>query len=216
MNKKNQGSLRVLIVDDHRVLREGLVLLVKSKYSNYTILEAGTGLEAVDICKKEFPSIVILDISLPDIDGLEIISSILDISSDIKIIMLTMYDNENFLFSAYEKGARGYLLKETASDYLIKAISHVHKNTGFYAPSYPSNILDIIKSDNGVRSALTKREIEILKLITQGKTNKNISIMLKLSVRTVEVHRKNLMDKLNLKTPAELVIYSLKNGYTKI
>ena len=217
MNKKKlSDNLKILIVDDHEVLRDGLKLLIRKRIKKSDISESGSGEDAILKNFEIKPDIIILDISLPDMAGYEIIGRLKKDNTAVKIIILTMYDNEKYIIDAYKKGAQAYLLKENASNNIIKAIENVFKNGVFYAPSHPEDIIERISSNKNTDSVLTNREIEVLKYVADGKTNKEISKILILSVRTVEVHRKNFMNKLKLKTSAELVIYALKNGYRKI
>jgi DNA-binding NarL/FixJ family response regulator len=204
--------IRVIVADDHHIFRQGLLRLLQSSNVITVVGEAGDGKEALNLIKTEVPEIAILDISMPGLSGLEVIRELEQQENKTKIIYLTMHDD---LFTAKKvitSKAKGYVSKDDAYEDLIYAIEAVSSGRRFVSPSISDKIfsLNILKdSDDNV---LSNRELEILKLIAEGVTNKKIAGQLSISVKTVETYRSRIMQKLDLHSTADLIKYAIRNG----
>ena len=207
--------IRVIVADDHRIFRQGLLRLLQSSNGITVVGEAGDGKEALNLITTEAPEIAILDISMPGLSGFEVIRQLEQQENNTKIIYLTMHDD---LFTAKKvitSKAKGFVSKDDAYEDLIYAIEAVSSGRRFVSPSISDKIfsLNILKdSDDDV---LTKRELEILKLIADGVTNKKIAGQLSISVKTVETYRSRIMQKLDLHSTADLIKYAIRNGLLK-
>jgi|MudIll2142460700_1097286.scaffolds.fasta_scaffold02483_6 DNA-binding NarL/FixJ family response regulator len=207
--------IRVIVADDHRIFRQGLLRLLQSSNIITVVGEAGDGKEALNLITTEAPEIAILDISMPGLSGFEVIRQLEQQENNTKIIYLTMHDD---LFTAKKvitSKAKGFVSKDDAYEDLIYAIEAVSSGRRFVSPSISDKIfsLNILKdSDDDV---LTKRELEILKLIAEGVTNKKIAGQLSISVKTVETYRSRIMQKLDLHSTADLIKYAIRNGLLK-
>jgi len=207
--------IRVIVADDHLIFRQGLLRLLQSSNVITVVGEAGDGKEALNLIKTEAPDIAILDISMPGLSGFEVIRQLEQQENNTKIIYLTMHDD---LFTAKKvitSKAKGFVSKDDAYEDLIYAIEAVSSGRRFVSPSISDKIfsLNILKdSDDDV---LTKRELEILKLIAEGVTNKKIAGQLSISVKTVETYRSRIMQKLDLHSTADLIKYAIRNGLLK-
>ncbi len=211
----------IVLADDHVMFRRGVRKIVQGLADVEVIGEASDGLELLTVLKKTRPDLTILDISMPNLRGLEAISEIKAIDPQIKVLILTMHKDREYLFHALSAGAAGYLLKEDADTELLNALDTLKKGGTYISPLLSSQLTDLFKEksrapgDPGVpREALTIREKEILKLIAEGKSSKEIGELLFISSRTVQHHRANLMRKLDLKRTADLVRYAIQRGYT--
>jgi DNA-binding NarL/FixJ family response regulator len=204
--------IRVIVADDHLIFRQGLLRLLQSSNVITVVGEAGDGKEALNIIKTEAPDIAILDISMPGLSGFEVIRQLEQQENNTKIIYLTMHDD---LFTAKKvitSKAKGFVSKDDAYEDLIYAIEAVSSGRRFVSPSISDKIfsLNIFKdSDDDV---LSNRELEILKLIAEGVTNKKIAGQLSISVKTVETYRSRIMQKLDLHSTAALIKYAIRNG----
>ena len=204
--------IRVIVADDHLIFRQGLLRLLQSSNIITVVGEAGDGKEALNLITTEAPEIAILDISMPGLSGFEVIRQLEQQENNTKIIYLTMHDD---LFTAKKvitSKAKGFVSKDDAYEDLIYAIEAVSSGRRFVSPSISDKIfsLNILKdSDDDV---LTKRELEILKLIAEGVTNKKIAGQLSISVKTVETYRSRIMQKLDLHSTADLIKYAIRNG----
>ncbi len=213
-------KLRIFIADDHAILREGLCSIIQSVPEYEIIGETGDGREALEKIEQLKPDVVILDISLPSMTGVEVARQLRKYHPEIKIIILTQYDNDEYIEHLMQYGVHGYILKENTSMDLIRAISEVMKNNIYLSPEVTKKMVNNFvanwqqndKASGSVIPRLTPRELEILKLIAEGKTNKQISSMLFISGKTVNVHRSNIMKKLNIRKVTDLVIYAIKKG----
>ena len=208
-------TVRVLIVDDHAVLRSGLRALLIEQADLDIIGEAANGEEAVRKSTELCPDIILLDISLPGMNGLETAKKILTLLPDVKILFLTMHDDINLLQEALDIGARGYILKRAVESELINAIYAAARGDLYIDPAMTMGLLQqpLKPSPSAViTEATTPRETEVLNLIAQGYTNRQVSEMLCISIRTVESHRASIMDKLNLQSRVELVRYARDHG----
>ena len=213
------NSYRIILADDHVMLRAGLKRIISERADIEVIGEAGDGLELLSLLKNLAPHMVILDISMPNLRGIETIHEMKGIYPEIKILVLTMHDDEDYLYQTIAAGAAGYLLKKDADKELFSAIDKLRQGKIYISP----HLTDKVSSDwAGIRHGkrpsfeyekLTTREREVVKLIVEGKSTKDIANLLFISVRTVEHHRANIMDKLQIKKTADLVRYALQKGY---
>lgn len=206
---------RILIADDHEVVRRGIRTLIEPRTAWEVCGEASTGKEAVEKVKRLKPDVVLLDITMPDLSGLEAIPEILQAHSEAKILVLTMHDSGQIASRALAAGASGLVLKSDAARDLILALEAISKNKSFLSPNVTKILVnEFRKSSEGAPSigALTSREIEVLKLLAGGKANKEIAALLAISPRTVDAHRARIMDKLNLHTLSELVHFAIRNN----
>ena len=214
-------KIRVLLVDDHAILREGIKSLL-GKWDNIEIVaEATNGREAVTRVAQFHPDVVVLDISMPLMDGLEATRQIKRESPDTKILVLTMYDDEEYFFQLIRAGASGYITKRSASRELVSAIEAVFKGEVFFCPSIAKHLLsDYLRLDKNAdhveQEQLTPREREVVKLIAEGHTNQQIADLLHRSVKTIESHRANILRKLNIHDSIELVKYAVRKKLIEI
>ena len=211
---------RILLADDHILFREGLKLLICQKPDLEVVGEAGDGLETLDLLNAIKPDMIILDISMPNMRGMEAIKEIKVIRPEVKILMLTMHKDKDYLNKAISAGAHGYVLKEDAHRELFSAIERVRYGKLYVSPKLSEELAEDWArmqrgeySPSAEKEVLTNREREILQLIAEGKTSKEIALLLHISNRTVEGHRAKIMEKLNLKKVAELIKYALQKGF---
>jgi two-component system response regulator NreC len=208
--------IKVLIADDHAIVRTGLRALINSEPTMELIGEATGGYEAIDLVGKNQPDILILDLSMPDLDGIEVTKKIKNLFPDIRILILTIHEDEALLRAALKAGAGGYILKHAAEAELISAIHTILRGDLYVDPSLVRRLLTDETPPAAAQpkstEALTPRETEVLKLIVQGYTNRQIGEELNISVRTAESHRANLSEKLGLHSRVELVRYARENG----
>lgn len=211
------STIKIILVDDHKILREGLTSIIDEKSHMSVIAEASNGREAVKLCKKLSPDVVIIDVSMPDLNGIEATRQILKYDSNVKVIALSMYSSKQFIQEMFSVGAFGYLLKDGDSDELIEAIESVMRNRKFLSQKIkPNYLVQLKKGNNIVADELSSREKEVLQLIAEGKSSKEIGSILFLSSKTVDVHRNNIMKKINLYSIPELTKYAIKKGLTSL
>ena len=216
-------NIKVLIADDHPVVREGLKYVIENRGENIKIIgEASNGSEVLKFAEKKLVDVYILDISMPILNGIETTHSLIKMDSSNKIIILSIHDSGIFVEKALKSGARGYIFKESAIEEVIHAVHEVNIGRFFLSPSISKYIVDGFLSNtqdynsNKKAVGLTKREREILQLIGEGLTDKEISQKLNLSLYTVHVHRKNIMNKLDIHKQSGLVRYAIKEGFSKL
>lgn len=213
---RSHAMINVLIADDHAVVRAGLRTLIYSEPLLKLVGEATGGYEAIEMVTSTQPDILVLDLSMPDLDGISVTKQLLPENPDLRILILTVHDDEAFIKEAIKLGASGYILKGAAENELISAIHIVMRGDLYVDPSMMRTLLEESnQSSNAAHNslvALTPREIEILKLIVEGYTNRQIGEELNISVRTVEGHRSNLSVKLGLHSRVELVRYAREHG----
>lgn len=211
-------KIRILIADDHPVLRRGLKALIEEEPDMEVVGEAGNGLEAVQLAERLRPDVVIMDISMPELDGLEATRRIREHSPSTYVLILTVHAHERYLFPVLKAGASGYVRKTAADEELIEAIRVVARGDVFLYPSATRMLLDDYLAqvragyEKDSYETLSDREREILRLLAEGYTNAEIAQKLNLSVKTVETYRARIMEKLHLRTRAELVRYALRKG----
>lgn len=209
-------NYQIVLADDHILVRSGLSRILGEEPNLEIVAEAGDGLELLSALNKIKPDLIILDVSMPNLRGIEAIPEIRRIRPEAKVLILTMHKEEEYLYQAVSAGADGYLLKDDAEKELFTAIDNIREGKIYISPSLADQSMQNWarlrrgEDDSHVSDVLTVRQREILKLIAEGKTNKEIGDLLCLSVRTVERHRANIMDKLNIRKTAELVQYALR------
>ena len=208
---------RVVLADDHALFRGGVRRILEEVQGVEVIGEAGDGLALLEILKKVTPDLVVLDISMPNLRGLEAIREIKRMAPEINILMLTMHKETDFLSEALTAGASGYLLKQEADPELINAIQMIRSGKTYLSPNLGDLVPDLLRRrlepGGSLKEALTHREREILKLLADGNTSREIAHKLYISLRTVQNHRANIMRKLNLRRTTDLVKYALQKGY---
>ena len=209
-------TFKVLIADDHGVVRKGLRLLLEQYPELVVIGEAANGREAVTMAATLSPQVVVLDVGMPILNGIEAAEQILKTNSQIGVILLTMHADESYVLRALHVGVKGYLLKESAEDDLLLAIRSVANGKPFFSRAINDVLLEdymrVLKQQglSDTFDLLTTREKEVLQLLAEGRTNKEVATLLDVSPYTVESHRTNLMQKLNVHNTAEIVLYAVR------
>lgn len=212
-------KLRILLADDHAIMRDGLVSLIDAQTDLQVVAQASDGREAIAQARATMPDIVIIDVSMPELDGIQATRQLKNEIPTIKILALTAYDNPVYVRQLFDAGASGYILKNLAAKELIHAI-HVVAEGKIYLDSTLAESAANSATGERLRGSyrrgkLTEREQEILLLVAQGYTNKEIALRLGISVKTVETHKANIMTKLNLKTRADAVRYAARQGWLR-
>jgi len=211
-------SIRILLADDHTVMRRGLRLLLESQPEFSVVAEAADGRQAVEQAEATQPDVAVVDIAMPNLSGIEAAQRINAAHPQIAIVILSMHSDEGYVLRALKTGAKGYLLKDSAEGDLIDAIKAVHQGKTFFSAEITKMLVaDYVQEirTRGVEDSydlLTPREREILQLLAERKSNKEIAVSLNLSPYTVETHRRNLQEKLNLHNLAELILYAVRKG----
>jgi DNA-binding NarL/FixJ family response regulator len=212
------GVVRILLADDHTVMRAGLRLLLE-RHENFEVVgEAADGREAVEIASQQKPDVVVMDVAMPHLNGVEAARQILSRNPDIAIVMLSMHSDESYVLRSLKAGARAYLLKDSAEADLIAAIQAITEGRSFFSPG----VRALLKEDYIYRlqkfgaddtyELLTAREREVLQLVAEGRSNKEVASLLGLSLYTVETHRTHILQKLNLHSVPELILYAVRKG----
>ncbi|HSF57872.1 MAG TPA: response regulator transcription factor [Candidatus Binatia bacterium] len=214
-------TVKILIADDHQILREGLKSLLEKQPGFAVVAEAEDGFSAIDGVKKHKPDIAILDIGMPDLNGIEVTRKIRSETAETRVIALSMHADRRFVMGILEAGAKGYLLKDSAFAELVTAVAAVAKGKTYLSPSIAETVVksSLEKSDRGEQGSsvlLSGREREVLQLVAEGKSTKEIAFKLFVSAKTVETHRKQIMDKLNIRTVAGLTKYAIREGLTSL
>jgi len=209
---------RVLLADDHRLMRSGLRLVIERHPEFSVVGEADDGRQAVAMAESLKPDAIVMDIGMPNLNGIEAARQIAGLHPEIAIVMLSMHSDEGYVLRALKAGARGYLLKDSAEEDLTRAIEAVRDGKSFFSPAVSKVLLqDYMRKLQraGAEDSydlLSGREREILQLVAEGKSSKEIAGLLNLSTYTVETHRSNIMQKLNLKGIPELILYAVRKG----
>lgn len=212
------SSIRIVLADDHTIMRHGLRLVLERQSEFVVVGEANNGREAVDLVIRENPDVVILDIAMPLLNGIEAAKRIHDERLPTAILILSMHSDEGYILKALKAGARGYLLKDSAESDLIQAIRAVCSGKAFFSPAVSKVLADDYvrqlqhQSVEDPYDLLTARERELLQLVAELKSTKDIASMLNLSPHTVDTHRAHLMQKLNVHSIPELVLYAMRKG----
>jgi DNA-binding NarL/FixJ family response regulator len=208
-------SLTIVIVDDHAVVRRGVRALIESQPGWEVAGETGSGREAVDLAKRLQPDIVIMDLSLPELNGLDATRQIVKESPRTEVLVLTMHHSEELARNVLQAGARGYVLKSDADQNLIAAVDSLREHKPFLTSTVTEFVLDdfLHRTDEGAagHAAVTPREREIIQLLAEGRSNKETASALNVSVKTIEAHRANIMRKLHLRSASDLVRYAIRN-----
>jgi len=211
---------RILLVDDHTILRHGLKKLVESKHEYEVVGEAADGLAAVKLARALQPDLVVMDISMPNMTGLQAIVEIREAAPRAKVMILTMHDSEEYIRQFLKQGAVGYLLKDTASEELLAAIAEIRRGGSYFSAAIASRLSAARRAGSeptGTRyDSLTKQELKVLKMLAEGKSNKEIAALLFISPKTVETHRTHIMKKLDLHDITELVRMAIKMNLIEV
>lgn len=213
--------VRVLIADDHTIVREGLQLLLSRDPEIEVVAEASSGREAVRLATEHHPDVVIMDISMPDLDGLEAIRIIRAQCPHTQVLILSVHGSESYFFRALQAGVSGYILKSTTAEELIRAVHAVAQGDAFLYPPMARKLIEEFRRQEGPRgdsgyASLTNREREILLLLAQGLTNREIGERLVISPSTVQAHRTHIMEKLGLSSRADLIRYAIRHGLVEL
>jgi two-component system, NarL family, response regulator NreC len=210
--------IRILVADDHAVMRRG-IRLVLEQHEDFTVVgEASDGREAVTIAESEHPDVAVLDISMPNLNGIEAARQITARQPGTALIILSMHSDESYVLRALKAGARGYLLKESPEADFVHAVRMVHGGKAFFSPAVSRMLVeDYVRQlqDKDLEDSydlLTSREREVLQMVAEGNSNKDIAKVLNLSLYTVETHRSNILEKLNLHSVPELILYAVRKG----
>ncbi len=204
---------RILLADDHSVVRQGFGLILSSQPDFEVVGEAANGREAVERCAELQPDVVVMDVSMPELNGIEATRRLGEVAPRTRVLALSMHKDSVYVREILRAGARGYLLKDSVDSDLISAVRSVAKGDGYLSPAVSDAVLtDYRKHVSDPIDLLTSREREVLQMIAEGKTNKDIANTLNLSVYTVEAHRGRIMEKLNLHSTGELVRFAIRNG----
>ena len=209
--------VRILLADDHTIIRSGLRLLLEKESDFKVVAEAGDGRDAVRLVAEHHPNVAVLDIGMPQLNGIEATRQIAG-ESQTQVVILSMHSDEGYVLRALKAGARAYILKNSAEADLIRAVRSVAEGKSFFSPAISKLLLeDYVRQirDKQVEDSydlLTPREREILQLLAEGKSNKEVAALLDLSLYTVETHRGNILQKLNLHGVPELILYAVRKG----
>lgn len=210
--------IRILLADDHTVVRKGLRLLLESQPDFQVIADAADGRETVALAEQLTPDVVVMDVAMPGLNGIEAARQISAKLPHTAIVFLGMHSDEGYVLKALKSGARAYLLKDSAENDLINAVKAVREGKAFFSPAISKMLIEDYMRQMQQRAVedsydlLTTREREILQLFAEGKNNKDVANMLNLSLYTVETHRSNILKKLNLHSTAELILYAVRKG----
>jgi DNA-binding NarL/FixJ family response regulator len=213
-------SIKIILADDHAVLRHGLSKSFQNEKDMEVIAQAKDGRSTVELAKELIPDIVIMDIGMPDLNGIEATRQITQECPRVKVIALSMHSSKNFIIEMFKAGASGYLLKDCEFDELVNAIRVVIDNKTYISPAISDVVVEnymrqFPETKDSAFSILSKREREVLQLLTEGKTTKQIAKQLYISAKTVEVHRLNIMGKLKIDSIAQLTKYAIQEGLTQ-
>lgn len=213
-------KIKIILADDHRIFRDGIKSLLSDNDFINIIGEASSGNELLEMLKTHQPDVVILDITMHGLSGIEASKQISSLYPEIKIMMLSMHTNEEFVINSIKAGAKGYLPKDTSKEELLDAVKVLYDGGEYYSKLVSDNFLKSyskkIKVEQNLNDSLTQREIEILKLAASGTCNKEIADKLFISIKTVDAHKNHIMQKLKFKNTAEMVLYAVKNNIIEI
>jgi DNA-binding NarL/FixJ family response regulator len=214
-------GIRILLADDHKITRQGLRSLLEKQQDMEVVAEAENGRSAVQLAAETAPDVVIMDVTMPDLNGIEATKQILSKSPDIKIVALSMHSDSSFVTEMLKSGAAGYLLKDCAFEELSRAIRTVVDEKIYLSPSISGVVVEdyvhrLSKADFTSNDILSDREREVLQLMAEGNSTKQIAVKLHISVKTVETHRRQIMKKLDIHTIADLTKYAIRKGLTSL
>lgn len=214
-------SIRILLADDHTIVRKGLRMLLESHEGFHVVAEAADGRDAVALAEQHQPDVVVMDLAMPGLNGIEAARQICSKGTQSAIVFLSMHSDESYVLKALKSGAKGYLLKDSAEHDLINAVQTVSEGKAFFSPAISRMLVEDYVRQMGQQKVedsydlLTTREREVLQLLAEGRSNKEVAGVLDLSLHTVETHRGRIMQKLNLHSPAEMVLYAIRKGVIK-
>ncbi len=215
-------KIKLVLVDDHRIFRDGIKSLLSDVEFIDIIGEASCGLELLEMLKSQQTDVIMVDITMPGISGIDVCRQISELYPDVRIMILSMHTNEEFVINAIKAGAKAYLPKDTSKEELLEAIEIIYNGGEYYSKSvsdnFMKNYIRNYKTDHDLmeNKSLTQREIEILKNASIGLSNKEIADKLFISTKTVDCHKNNIMQKLKLKNTAEMVLYAVKNKIIEV
>ncbi len=211
-------KIRIVLADDHKLMRSGLRVLLEQQPDFAVVGEASDGRDAVALVAAQRPDVLVMDIGMPSLNGIEAAAQITQSHPEVSIVMLSMHSDESYVLRALKAGAKGYLLKDSAEADLIRAVHAVADGKSFFSPAVSKVLLDDYvrklkrSGTEDPYDLLTPREREVLQLVAEGKSNKEVAQLLNLSVYTIETHRSNIMEKLNLHGVPELILYAVRKG----
>jgi two-component system response regulator NreC len=215
-------KIRVLLAEDHTIVRQGIAALLRTESDMEVVGEASNGLEAIELAKKLGPDVILMDIGMRQLNGLEATRRIKRLFPSMKILVLTIHDNEEWIFQILRAGACGYLIKDLAMTDLISALRAVYQGDSYLSPSISKMVIEEytrkaeLGEKKGVEDLLSGREREILQLIAEGNSIPQISNLLSISKKTVEAHKTHIMEKLNIHDKVGLIKYAIRSGLTKL
>lgn len=214
-------STKILLADDHKIIRDGLCSLIEKQPGMEVVAEADNGRAALKLARRLKPDAIIMDLNMPDLNGIDAARQILTELPDTKIIVLSMHADRQFVVGALQAGASGYLLKDCAFEELARALQTVLRRQTYLSPGIAGTVVkDYLEQlstiETAIEAALTPREREVLQLIAEGRSTKETADRLNVSIKTVESHRRNIMEKLNIHSTAELTKYAIRKGLTSL
>src|ERR1022692_2867814 len=211
-------SIRILLADDHTIVRKGLRMLLESQEGFHVVAEAANGRDAVSLAEQHQPDVVVMDVAMPVMNGIEAARQICGKGIQSAIVFLSMHSDEGYVLKALKSGAKGYLLKDSAEHDLINAVQAVSEGKAFFSPAISKMLVeDYVRQMHQQKiedsyDLLTTREREVMQLLAEGRSNKEVATVLDLSLHTVETHRSHIMQKLNLHSGAEMILYAIRKG----
>lgn len=210
--------INILLVDDHAIVREGLRRIIEEAGDMQVLAEAQNGPDALEAARRQTPDVAVVDLSMPGMDGLEVISQLLSYHPGLPILVLTMHDEEQYVVRTITAGARGYITKQAAPEQLVKAIRQIHAGGRFLSEEAAESLALRVARGRGEASgldALSNRELQVLRALALGQTNREIAESYHISVKTVDTHRFRLLKKLNLRNNADLSRFAIQHGLIK-
>ena len=214
-------TIKVMLVDDHELIREGIKQILELENDIDVISQVGSGVEAIDLARRYKPDIILLDINMPEMNGIEVLKRLRDLGIESKVIMLTIYNDREYILETMKIGAEGYVLKDSDAEGLVKAIRDVNAGKTYIQPSIASllienGIKDELNEDLKKINSLTKREYEVLTLIAEGLSNKDIADRLFISEKTVKNHVSSIFKKIEVNDRIQAAIFAFKNNIKKL
>nr|WP_237485511.1 response regulator transcription factor [Vibrio hippocampi] len=209
-------GIKIVIADDHRVVLEGFIARLEREPDIKVVATASNGVEAIEMVKVHQPDVVLMDVSMPIMNGIEATEVLAKEYAEARVLMLTMHDNREYIMKVMQSGAVGYMLKEISAEKMVQAIKTVHQGSTYFCESTTQTLFSQqIEASQPTANPLSRREESVLRLVAQGGSSKKIAQLLNISYRTVETHRQNIKHKLDLHSTAELAKYAFEHGLTK-